>query len=172
MSKISNYEEGFTLVELLIATGIAIVVGSIIVAILVATLRNSSKSAILNAVRQNGDYTLSQMVRTIRGAKSLNSQCLSSPPPTSITITKIDNTQVIYDCSGTTITENGSSLLDTNIVTLVANSCSLVCNQQNASDYPIIQISFSIKQKNASTFAEQSTLVSFQTSVIMRNINR
>jgi len=170
---IRKQQPGFTLVELLITLGISVVVGTVITAILVSALRGSTKTTVISATKQNGDYVLSQMVRTIRNAQTLNNPfpCGNpSPPVKSITITQIDTTQVTFDCSGNTITSNGTSLLDTGSVSLV--SCSLVCSQQSPSDYPIIQISFSLQQKNTTSFAEQTETIPFQTSVIMRNINR
>ena len=167
----SKLQNGFTLIELLVVMSILVIVGVIIAAILINTLRGSSKATILTDVKQNGNYALSQMVQNLRNATSINLTPCGNPSTAvqSITSTQVNNIQTTFDCSGSTITSNGTSLLDTTKVQLVPSSCSIVCSQQSATDYPVIQIQFSLAQKSTSTFVEQTASLSFQTSVVLRN---
>ncbi len=176
-------QKGFTLIELLTVMSIMIVVGIVITAILASILRGTNKTTTVSAVKQNGDYAISQMSKMIRNAASLDSGCSSQPTPTpmsSITITTVDGTQAVFDCNGTvgtppqqTIASNSASLLDTSAVSLVSNSCSFLCTQRSASDAPFIQINFSLTSASTSQLVEQKVnAIPFQTSVIVRNQNR
>ncbi len=166
---------GFTLVEMLAVIAIFIVVGSIVFSILVTTFRTSHKTDIVTLVQNNGNYTLSQMAKTIRDARGLVTPFPCSPPVTanSISLLTPDNQQITYACTSSTISSNGASLLDTSQVSL--KSCSFTCSQESNSDLPVILINFSLQQSSSSTFAEQlasQSAVVFQTSIGIRNINR
>lgn len=168
-------EAGFTLIEMLAVVAIFVVVGAIAMSILVTSFRTSSKTDIVTLVQQNGSYALSQVAKTIRNARGLVSPfpCVGSVDTDTITVITPDNQQVTYACLNDTIASNGASLLDTSTVSLV--SCSFTCAQVSESDLPIITVAFSLKQQSSSTFAEQKatlTSVNFQTSVVIRNINR
>ncbi|MCL5439268.1 MAG: prepilin-type N-terminal cleavage/methylation domain-containing protein [Patescibacteria group bacterium] len=63
---------GFTLVELLAVMVVLVVVGAIIVQILYSTIRGSGKTNLITLIRQNGNFTISQMVKIIRDAKSFD----------------------------------------------------------------------------------------------------
>lgn len=167
-------QKGFTLLEILVVMSIVSVAGIIVAGILVSTLRGSSKVNIVSSVKQNGDYAVAQMARIIRSASSVNILPCGNPSPAvqSITVTQIDTSQTIFDCSGSTITSNGTSLLDTSSVQLVPSTCQLICSQQSTADVPVIQIKFSLMQKNSSNQPDQASTIPFQTSVILRNIQQ
>ena len=181
MKKKSNFimhhaklTQGFTLIELLVVVSVVIIVGLILLSVIISTLRGTSKATVLSDVKQNGDYALSQMVRSIRSASSLDIAPCGNPSSSvqTITVTQIDTTKSIFDCSGTTITSNGVSLLDTNAVKLVPSTCSIVCSQQNAADTPVLQIQFSLQQNSTSSLQENTASIPFQTSVTMRNLQQ
>lgn len=184
---ISNFQfsnnKGFTLVEMLAAIIIFIVVGSVVVGILTSSFRTSHKTDVVTVIQQNGNYALSQMSKTLRNARGIVSPfpCVAvNPTPTSsITIITSDNQQVTYTCvdnpspTPDNIASNGANLLDTSTVSL--SSCSFSCTQQSPSDLPYLTINFSLTQQSSSTFAEQiasKSAVPFQTSIVIRNINR
>lgn len=168
-------EQGFTLVEMLAVMVVFIVIGTLIIAIMVTTFRTSNKTDVLTLVKQNGNYAITQMAKTIRDARSLVSPypCYPSAQSTSISIITPDNNAITYSCINNTIASNGASLLDTSAVSVA--SCTFTCVQQSQTDLPFIDISFSLTQKNASTLAEKQASISavpFETSVVIRNINR
>ncbi|TSC53513.1 MAG: Uncharacterized protein LiPW16_370 [Microgenomates group bacterium LiPW_16] len=68
-------QQGFSLVELLVAIGILGIVGSIATVILFTTLQSASKSDILREVKQNGDYAISVMERMVRNATTVEVGC-------------------------------------------------------------------------------------------------
>jgi prepilin-type N-terminal cleavage/methylation domain-containing protein len=173
--KYMGNEKGFTLVEMLTVIAIFVVIGGVVTSILVTSFRTSSKTDIVAAVQNSGNYALSQMAKTIRDARGLVSPfpCTPSVVAQSITIITPDNQQIIYSCTSSTIASNGASLLDTNQVAL--QTCSFTCMQESDSDLPVMKINFSLQQKSSSTFAEKiasQSAVVFQTSVGIRNINR
>lgn len=171
---------GFTLIETVVVITVFGIISSIALVALVNILRASSKTTVLNSVRQNGDYALAQIVRTVHTAVSIQSPtlpCNSSSSPTSanpFTITAADGTTATYTCTSSspkTITYNGNSLFDTNAVTMT--SCNVTCSQETQSDNPVITIDFFLKSNSTSNLAEKTAPpVEFQTTVIMRNIGR
>ncbi|HYK08859.1 MAG TPA: type II secretion system protein [Candidatus Eisenbacteria bacterium] len=171
----SSSKAGFTLVEMLAVVSIFVVVGGIAMTILVTSFRTGHKTDIVTLAQQNGNYALSQMSKTLRNARGIVSPfpCVTPVNTSTVTVVTPDNQQVTYACLSNTIASNGASLLDVNTVNLV--SCSFVCSQFSKSDLPVITVSFTLKEQSNSGLAEQkvsSNTVGFQTSVVIRNINR
>ncbi len=164
---------GFTLIEVLVVMGVFVTVSGIILSILFVSLRGSRKSDLIVSVRQNGDVAMSQMVRMIRYAKSLDSPTSCVPSVVylnSITITSADDNQTVFSCpvsSGTGISSNSASLIDVNAVAV--SSCSFSCTQASLSDPPSITINFILSALGGGNLVEGQTSIPFQTSVTMRN---
>lgn len=164
---------GFTLIELLTVIGILSIIGAIVVSVLSLTLRGTKKSDLLEVARQNGDTALSQMVKNVRYAKSLNtpSSCVPATTTQSVTITSLsDNAQTTLSCSGGTVSSNSASLIDT--TTLTVSACSFVCTQTTVYDPPTITIKYTLAPKSSGSFSETNFLLPFQSSVTMRNYSR
>ena len=167
--------KGFTIVELLTVIGILGIIGTMVVLILSVTLRATKKSDLLESARQNGDIALSQMVRSIRFAQSIDSPatCVPTASISAVTITSFtDKAQTTYACvsgSNSTISSNSASLFDTS--SLVVSSCYFTCTQPTTIDPPTITIQFTLSPKNTGIFSETNFLLPFQSSVTMRNIN-
>ena len=187
--KIQNLQGGYTLIELLAVITIVVVVGTIVAGILISSLRGGSKSNVLDNVRQNGNYAVTQMSKMIIYAQSFNgvsrdgglsytTNCTqvipSSPAPTPtayqyVKITSFDGGQTIFSCNSLTIASNGASMIDTSTVSLVL--CSFTCTQNNFGQAPTIGINLTLKQSTLSSFAEKQATIPFQTSVTIRNNN-
>lgn len=166
-----HYSSGFTLVEILIVITLFAFVGVIATTVLVTSLRTATKTNFVNAVKENGNFAMTEMSNAIRYAK--NVQCANAAPFTTITVTATDSSQLVFDCNNGSINENGSPLTDTNTVAVVANSCNITCTQQNLTENPVVQISFSLKHNTSSNLPEQiSSPIQFTTSIFVRNINR
>lgn len=185
VNSLARQESGFTLVELLASMVAFVVVGGMVATIIITTFRTSNRTDTITLVRQNGNYALTQMAKTIRNARVLSSPypcvAVSPTPVSSVTILTVDNNQITYSCvdnpspTPATIASNGASLLDTNSVNLVISSCSFTCTQFNATSLPLVTIQFSLTQKLTSNFADQlasGSAVPFEASVVVRNINR
>ena len=168
-----SINEGFTLIELLTVIGILSIIGTIAVSVITISLQGSKKSDLLETARQNGDTSLSQMVRNIRYAASLNApaSCVPSTTTSSITITSLtDYTQTTYSCAAGTISSNGASMFDTSA--LKVSSCSFICRQPTVQDPPTITIQYILSPKQAGGFVETNFTLPFQTSVTMRNVGQ
>lgn len=166
-------KSGFTLIELLIVIGVFSLISSILLSILFISLRGSKKSDLLLDLKQNGSTAMTQMVRSIRYAKSLDdpATCYPAITTSSLTITSfLDNAQTTYSCPSSqspTITSNSASLIDSTSTSVI--NCSFICRQENAGDAPTITIKYIIKSNNPASFFETTGSIPFQTSVTMRN---
>ena len=174
-------QKGFTLIELLVVMVIILAVGTIIGVILFSALRGTNKTNTITVVRQNGNYAISQMVKTIRNAKSFDStNCAQGTQYQSVRVTSPTEGQIVFSCDASTIssTSNGttSSLLDTiTSVSLDANSCYFTCTQNSSTDTQTIGIHFSLSQYQASgsiVLPEKKAQIPFETSVSLRNLPR
>ena|SRR3989344_9178114 len=185
-------EKGFTLVELLSSIVVLVAVGSVIAGIVTSSLRGTNKTTTIENIRQNGNYTITQMAKNIGYAQVFNglsndgvnyvTSCPFSTAPTPapvttnfnyIKVTPLNSNPITYNCTSTppTLTANGTVLIDPNVVSLLA--CSLSCVQTGSTDVPIIQIGFTLGPKNASNLVENSTPpILFETSVTIRNYKR
>lgn len=182
MRRMSNVKaDGFTLIEILVVIFVLSTIGVLVAVIITSSLRGTSKTNAITAVRQNGFFAIAQMTKMIQNARKLDSPypCTPAPTPTpqpsyqSISIVSVDGGQTTFRCnygSPPTIASNSGSLLNTSSVAL--DSCSFTCSQVSVGDPPIIGISFVLKQKRADSFFEQSASIPFQTSVVMRNVGR
>jgi prepilin-type N-terminal cleavage/methylation domain-containing protein len=173
---ISNFQKGFSLVEILATISLMAVMGSIIVGLIVFTIGGSKKSDTIEIVRKNGDIALSQMVKTIRYANNLSLPAACTPPvsASSISVTSsLDYSQTTLSCpqaAVTTITSNSASLIDTNAI--IVNSCSFTCTQTTPNTPPTINIQFTLSSKSSNSFIENNATIPFQSSVTMRNFSR
>lgn len=194
----SKLQYGFTLIEILAVIFVLSVIGVLVAAIIVSSLRGINKTNTITAVRQNGFYAISQMTKMIQNAKRFEGasrdrvtyypNCVlptagsGTPTPVpqqykSIKIISFDETQTIFACQpdGTTpanILSNSALLFDTTIVSLDYSSCYFTCTQDNVFLAPTIGIYFSLAQLTTRSFFEQKASIPFQTTVGMRNAGR
>lgn len=191
MIKRFKNHKGFTLVELLVVITVLITVGIVSVQIITSSLRGTNKTNLIDTVRQNGNYAISQMAKAIQyseeflglspddSAGSYTRTCPSSPadPPVPVTtsykyikIKPFDEEIIKYGCgiAGDEITSNTSPLINTSSVAV--SDCSISCTQAGVADPPIITVFFKLSPKNPGTLFEQIlSPITFQTSVTMRN---
>lgn len=192
-SQIAKSQKGFTLVELLASVIVLVAVGSIIAGIVTSSLRGAKKTNTIENIRQNGNYTLSQMSKAIEyaqvfsglsdgaidattGEKTYVASCfVISPTPAPlvkfIKVAPLNGKPTIYNCDDSTLTIatlNGT-ITPTPIplideTSLSVTGCMISCTQNRATDTPLIGISFSVSPKSGST-----EKIPFETSVTVRN---
>lgn len=190
MRKQLGNQKGYTVIELLAVLVVMVSVGVIITSVLFTSLRGTGKSNIVNEVRQNGNYAISQMSRMIEFSQifggvstdgtTYTANCVAivppSPTPTAppvqyshIKVTSFDNREIVFSCSGNplTVASNGAALIDTNRVEVT--SCYFSCTQNSINDAPVIKINFTVSDRNA-TFVENQANIPFETSVSMKNL--
>lgn len=187
--RIKNSSLGFTLVELLAVILVMGVIGGVVGGILISSLIGTNKTNSLESVRQNGNYALLQISKSIEFSRSFDgvssngsnyiTDCTQSqvvsPTPTLvpynyIKITSADGNETVFSCSASRISSGSASLV--NDLTVSASSCFFTCSQDSLTVPPTIGINFTLSDKKGGSFVENTTSVSFQTSVTLRNLNR
>lgn len=181
ISKIRS-EDGFSLVEVLIAIAIIITSTTVVLAILTSSFRTSNKSTSLEIVRQNGTNALNQITKTVSYADSFVeagsvSTCPLSPAGSykTIEVNVQEQGKLVkktISCSDTDlrIRDNLSdeSLLSTQ-VKMEPGSCNFTCAQDNEAVSPVIGVSFTLSTGAGST-PEKKASLNFSTSIKMRNL--
>lgn len=179
-------ESGFTLIEILVVIVVLMSTGIVIGAILFSSLRGASKANILTTAQQNGDYAMSQMVKTIRNAKSFGGVSIDEPETNDtgwltdcseselthyryVKITSPSNEEIVYSCKNESIFFNAGSLIDESLVKTKEGSCYFTCTQNNPTESPTIGINFTLVQTGNTTSVEKAVSLPFSTSVRMRN---
>lgn len=172
-------ENGFTLIEILIAISGFAIVGLVVMNILINSLRGSVRANLITAERYSGENAIEQMSRTLRSGVSMINPplpCSSTGTTTQqISFTAVSGQSYTYKCTGvngTIVNASNVSLLDTNVVK-INSTCQFVCSQATTSDSPVISISFDLIPANANNLVERYLApLTFTTSVLMRNIHK
>ncbi len=188
--KLKNNQKGYTIIELLAVLVVMVSVGVVITSVLFTSLRGTGKSTITNEIRQNGNYAINQMSRMIEFSQifggvstdgiNYSANCVPEVPPSPtpspaivqyshIKVTSFDNVETIFSCSGDplTIASNGASLVDSERVAVTA--CYFTCTQVVLTEPPIINIYFTVSDKNAN-LVENQAVIPFETAVSMKNL--
>lgn len=166
--KIKNNQQGFTIIELLVAIaifGIAIVAAT---NLYFTSLKTKKRTESLYTVRQTGDYALSVMVNMIRNARSIESACNGESSST-ITITNPDFGQTEFSCSGNQISSNSAALTPLpSDFSIQGCSSAFICNNNQQGQPPVITINFTLIK---GTIAEPLGYAShnFKTTVSLRS---
>lgn len=181
---------GFTLIELLIVVAIIASIVAIAVGIVSSTLRGTNKTNVINKVRENGNYAISQMARTIKYAKSFAGASTTGglpwdcqvvppgppPPPIQYKYVRLilfDDTTTTFACETNTISSNTDSLIDAgpsgSVELSSPGACFFTCSQESTTASPTIGINFTLKSKTTSSLLEHQASIPFSTSVKMRN---
>lgn len=183
---------GYTLIELLAVVLILTTVGGVVTAIVATSLRGGNRSTTVNEVRQEGNFTITQMTKMIRYAQGFdgvsvngvnyNTNCITSTiTPTPIPaqykylkFTNFDGGTTVFSCEDNAINpkkiaSNSSNLISSDNVTVVDDTCYFICRQDNSALPPVIDIYFTLTASGSSGLVENKSTVPFSTSVIFRN---
>ena len=176
---IRKWQAGYTLIEVLVVMTVVGVLGSMLVVIFINALRGSNKSNSEAAIRQNGNYALSQISNTVRYAKSVSSPvCVATEPAESSTLSiiSVDDKTITYTCPALetdTLTINDGTdiypIFDKLVVSVT--SCSFTCIKQSSVSPPVIGIKFNLK-KTGGNLTETSANSLFSTTIAIRNYNQ
>ncbi len=184
----NKINKGFTLIEVLVVLGIMVFVSAIVSGIYFASLRTATKVNTLTVVRQNGDYAIAQIIKTVRFASGFagvsnnnityTTDCTAtgSNQYNFLRITTSTGIDTTYSCvgPGPAITETtaASTVSLINTGTVVLSSCSFTCTQITVTAPPDIGLSFSLSSKTTSNLPENNATIPFQTSVSLRNFGQ
>ena len=170
-------KSGFTLIEIIVVVGILGIIMVMGSNLFFSILRGSTKTKILQLVKQNGDYTITVMSRMIRNARSV------SGSGSAITIVNPDGNTTTFNCCGATpnfliASESGTLSCENARLTsseVKVNDCSAVFTVTlgEAEVRPaVVKINFilsQVSQAGVTPRLEEQASVNFQTTISLRN---
>lgn len=169
--------KGFTLIETVVVIFLFSSLGLISTNILGTILKTTTKASLDKELKQNGDYAINFMERSIRNAKKVNPCNTSSSTLTlenqngSITVFEClnqDSVAKIASTSGTVVNSLTSSSVTVGSVGGNCSTSSLIftCSNQTPQS---VGISFTLKQSRIGGRAEEQSSAFFQSTVGLRN---
>jgi prepilin-type N-terminal cleavage/methylation domain-containing protein len=173
---------GFSLMELIVAIAILAGVGIVLSQIFISTFRSNTKTEILKEVKQNGEFALDVMTRTIQNSIKINSSC-TGVAADFLTITNPDaaQTQTTFGCALDTnniprlasTTGGVTSYITSKNVSLGGTSCpgtlSFTCRSTVGLPSSVL-ITMTLGQSGTAVDQFERSSASFQTSVSARNV--
>lgn len=162
---IPHLNQGFTLIEILVAFGILGIITVMGTNMFFTILKGSAKTRVLTEVKQNGDYAINVMERRIRNAKSL------SGGGNSVVIVNPDDSSTTFGCSGGEITLDGESLISEEVKVEDGDCPSVFTVTAGvAGARPVVVvIDFTLQQAGADIRPEAQATIDFGTTVSLRN---
>ncbi|TSC87469.1 MAG: hypothetical protein G01um101416_452 [Microgenomates group bacterium Gr01-1014_16] len=150
------------MVEILVGLGLFAILGVGVAVMLFATLRGARKTTAINVANNEGRHALNLMAQMTRFAKV--AQC---PSPTSLTLTKTDDTTMSYSLSGTAIASGSANLTSQRVTVTACSGTMFTCSGRT------VQICFNIDAAGAADVTETAegvgTGIKFVTTVTLRN---
>lgn len=192
----NNNKKGFSLIELLVGMTIIITATTIILTIIVTSFRISSKAAVVDNARQNGNYAMNRMIRMIQFADSYNGRSTATGGSNGVRAGENGGPGWQTNCAGDTNTaininyegeekiiqcrnHNQIFIVDPDATPaneeLVSStkisvaSCNIKCTKATATASPVISIWFDLAIGGSGVAVEKKTKIPFFTSVKMRN---
>jgi Tfp pilus assembly protein PilW len=170
---ITRSAAGFTFIELLVSMSIMMLVGSMMLIVFFTTIKGKEKSQHLISLRQNGNFALSQMSRTIRQAED----AICSPTDDSVTVTSpFDRQKTTFVCTDPATTAMIASrsaagvdvpLIDTTAVK--TSSCSFSCSVQQTTQIPLVSIQFTLIPVTSSSGQADTQSLDFSAVIGIKN---
>jgi prepilin-type N-terminal cleavage/methylation domain-containing protein len=159
--------EGMSLVEILVVISIFAILGMIVTSSIVLTLQGTRKSESVIKTRENLNYSLSIIERSIRNANSI--PICSGSATNIINYLDQNGNPSSFSCvnvgSADSYIASGSARLTTNAIKIV--NCSFTCTESDSIKPPLITID--ITAKDTSSLGAQSSEISSSTQIYLRN---
>lgn len=155
----SSKQNGFTIIELLIVSGLSIVLMLTVSSLFMTFLVGSSTTNMRKTVYAEGNYAINQMAFLIRNALTIECK------PSKVTLTSIDALQTVFQkdsnrIASTSAKHGGNLYITSSDVTV--NNLSFSCPAAGEAKY--IGIDFTLQHT-----ANSSVLENFKSQVLVRN---
>ena len=162
-------KRGFSLIELLIVIAIISVVGTIATRSMSRTFFMGGKSTAINKIRENGDFAITEIERTIRSADRIvpGDPCFSGS--NSINLETLGNPGIPTNFLGVSdgaITKSGTAITSDGVV--LAGNINFECTPASTLNPASVRVSFTLRSQNNNRVATRFE-ETFQTTVQLRN---
>lgn len=158
-------KKGFSLIEILVVLSVFVLLVFISNQIFFSTLRGTSKTQATTAVKQNGNYAVSVIQRSLRNSKRLVS-CTATFER--VDYYDADGNQTFFSCVGVGTEDayiaSGSARLTSEDVKVTA--CTISCKVSAVPQET--EINFTLEKKGAARVEEKAAF-DFKTRVVLRN---
>lgn len=158
--------QGFTLIEMLVASGVMVLFSITLIGLFLATVRGGTKAQVVQAVHQEGDYALKTMARMIRQSQGVT--CTFSN--TKANATNLDGGTTVFSI----VTDNLVDKIASNSSEFLTgasgevSALSFICYDGN--NGKVVTISFTLTAgSETGSQAQEKLTQSFSTSVSVRN---
>jgi len=163
-----KYDQGYTLIEMLVVVVAFAVLGIMVLQTLAMSLRGSKKGENIVRVKENVDHAISVIDRSLRNAKQLGTPCGGN------VVNYIDeygNTNArfrcITDASGTYIASGAADLRLTNPNEVTITNCTVFTCVSNPNGPDYVEVRIDASARNV-TNVEGATYTS-TTQILLRN---
>jgi prepilin-type N-terminal cleavage/methylation domain-containing protein len=167
-------KKGFTLIEILVAITLFAILGIIITQSVANSLKNTKKSDSISKVRENLDYSLSNIERLMRNVETVNKTTEATNPSTSKVLYYYDKNHQLGKFACITSGSDNYIASGSADVRLTSNDVNLDCNiasgvfQYNLNSASDI-VSVTITLKGNSKIIDQQAVVQTSTLIKLRN---
>lgn len=151
-------DRGMSLIELIVVLGVFTLLLTVAAQSFFASLRGSNKSQVTTKVKQNADYVLSVMERSLHFATGAS--CAGNE----VSFTDSDGKSSSFSCANNTVTLDGGSLVSTDDVQV--SPCSITCSQDKTTVF--LDMTFKAGS-DTTTRAEEKSSLNLNTRILLRN---
>lgn len=167
--KIKVFNQGYSLMEVMVAIGVFALLAVLVTQSLAISLKSVRKSDAQNRVRANLDFAVSVMERQLRNANSIG--CCAPPDCQSPTVsyTDSDDVQAFFVCdlaNGNIASNSADRQLQLTASDINITACSFVCTETTGIPDTI---NISLEAIDNKTTGAESARVSVETQIMLRN---
>lgn len=176
---IKKKKNGFTLLELVLVLGIMGIIIPAGFSMFIASMRAQLKVSLLQEVKRNGDTSISVM-RNLMTSRTVSLQQFdgtsicntagSSYSSGDVYFVDPENQRFRFYLDGDTIASDSSSIGSVPLTStkVAVTDFTLTCEKSSSFTPPIINISYTVSQVNATSHAEEQATMDYLTKVRLR----
>lgn len=161
--KTENYQTGFTLIEVLVASLIFVVVITVATSVFVVNSTVGDKSRTIRELSQSARYGLESIAREARNSSKMSAN------GTSLTITSKDGTEKTYELSGDNIIINGDPTATLFPDRVIVDEWTVADIGEDPINYPLIQIEMQLSYNLGTGKKSETYKQTYRTSFTKRS---